>query len=186
MRREKGSGAPKGASNQCPRPRTQVDAVCATHLPARRAPQISARSAQPACIGARSPSGASLRHSPGRSQPALAQLQNRVSRDKPRRGVLPALSDLPRLNALRVDRSFCRSTGDPEPPGGGVTSPARGHRSRSISRPSPVTSPNERDSRFVAETGTDVKEKVTPHNRLANPQLLRQNGKGTRYRRIRT
>jgi hypothetical protein len=42
---------------------------------------------------------------------------------------------------------------------------ARGHRSRSISRPSPVTSPNERDSRFGSEMVTDVKEKVTTMGR---------------------
>jgi hypothetical protein len=48
-------------------PRRQVYAVCVTH-PLRD----------------RSPSGASPRHSPRQSQPALAQPQNRVSRDRPR------------------------------------------------------------------------------------------------------
>jgi hypothetical protein len=44
---------------------------------------------------------------------------------------------LPRLNALRVDRSLCRSTGAPGPPGGGSHSSARGHRTCSVFRKCP-------------------------------------------------
>jgi hypothetical protein len=36
-----------------------------------------------------------------------------------RAGVLPAWPFCRRLSTLRADRSFCRSTGDPEPPGSG-------------------------------------------------------------------
>jgi hypothetical protein len=62
-----------------------------------RASQTSLRSLRkPICarkrakIGACSPSGAPLRHSPAQSQPPLAQLQNHVSWDAAGAGVLPA------------------------------------------------------------------------------------------------
>ena len=89
-----------------------------------------------ASSGMRSPSGASPRHSPRQSQPALAQPQNRVSRDRQRLRCFARLHHLgsrhlPRLNALRVDRSLCRSTGAPGPPGSGSHSSARGDRTRS-------------------------------------------------------
>ena len=42
--------------------------------------------------------------------------------------VLPAWPACLRLSTLRADRSFCRSTGDPEPPGSGLHPSARGHR----------------------------------------------------------
>ena len=43
-------------------------------------------------------------------------------------GVLPARPSCLRLSTLRADRSLCRSTGDPEPPGSGLAYSARGHR----------------------------------------------------------
>ena len=43
-------------------------------------------------------------------------------------GVLPARPSCLRLSTLRADRSLCRSTGDPEPPGSGLAISARGHR----------------------------------------------------------
>ena len=46
-------------------------------------------------------------------------------------GVLPAspTEKMPRLSTLRADRSLCRSTGDPKPPGSGLAKKsARGHR----------------------------------------------------------
>ena len=63
-----------------------------------------------------------LRHSPPASTP-MAQLQNRVSRGGRAAGVSPASptkeKKMPRLSTLRADRSLCRSTGDPKPPGSG-------------------------------------------------------------------
>ena len=41
-------------------------------------------------------------------------------------GVLPARPSCLRLSTLRADRSFCRSTGDPEPPGSGLAIPRAG------------------------------------------------------------
>jgi len=41
-------------------------------------------------------------------------------------GVLPAWPSCLRLSTIRADRSFCRSTGDPEPPGGGLAFPRAG------------------------------------------------------------
>jgi len=57
MRRRKGGEAPKGACQPLSTPHGRGSAL----------------------IAARSPSGASPQHSPGRSQPALAQLQTRAS-----------------------------------------------------------------------------------------------------------
>jgi len=57
-----------------------------------------------------------LRHSPPASTP-MAQLQNRVSRGLTD-GCFARFAKLPRLSTLRADRSLCRSTGDPKPPGG--------------------------------------------------------------------
>jgi hypothetical protein len=41
-------------------------------------------------------------------------------------GVLPAWPSCLRLSTLRADRSFCRPTGDPEPPGSGLAIPRAG------------------------------------------------------------
>jgi hypothetical protein len=72
---------------------------------------------------------------------------------------LLAFANLPRLNALRVDRSLCRSTGDPGPPGGGSHSSARRHRTCSVFRKCPRErrpSMSKIDN-SVPETGTIVK-----------------------------
>ena len=59
---------------------------------------------------------------------------------RPLTGVSPVSptekKNMPRLSTLRADRSLCRSTGDPEPPGCGLAKrSARGHRtSHSLSR----------------------------------------------------
>jgi hypothetical protein len=52
---------------------------------------------------------------------------------RPLTGVSPASptkrKNMPRLSTLRADRSLCRSTGDPKPPGSGLAKKsARGHR----------------------------------------------------------
>ena len=108
---KEGSGAPKGAlSNQCPRQARLRAALW------RRAAFRRSR----------------LRHSPPASTP-MAQLQNRVSRRRIAqvfcpRGLLFLAKQCRRLSTLRTDRSLCRSTGDPKPPGCGAASSARGHR----------------------------------------------------------
>jgi hypothetical protein len=110
----RGSGAPRGASDQF---RAGTDRRC--HLPCLRA--------RCAHFGARSPAGALLRHSPPATTP-MAQLQNRVSSRRGLPSVLPACRTSPELSTLRADRSFCRPTGAPKPPGSGVHRSARGHR----------------------------------------------------------
>ena len=94
---KEGSGAPKGACHPCPRKKRG----CALLLKRRAAFRRSR-----------------LRHSPPATTP-MAQPQNRVSRRRTLLSVLPAWPDCLRLSTLRADRSFCRSTGDPEPPGSG-------------------------------------------------------------------
>jgi hypothetical protein len=103
--RKQGSGAPKGA---CPTNDRDADEsaklICARLRAVRHAAFRRSR----------------LRHSPPATTP-MAQLQNRVSRRRPLTGVSPASpAKLPRLSTLRADRSLCRSTGDPEPPGSGL------------------------------------------------------------------
>ena len=75
---KKGGEAPKGA----------IQPLAAQHQQAL--PPIDARARLRAITEARPPSGASPRHSPGRTHPALAQPQNRVSRHLELAGVLPA------------------------------------------------------------------------------------------------
>ena len=77
-RQQKGGEAPKGA----------IQPLAAQHQQAL--PPIDARARLRAITEARPPSGASPRHSPGRTHPALAQPQNRVSRHLELAGVLPA------------------------------------------------------------------------------------------------
>ena len=60
----------------------------------------------------------------------------------------------PRFSTLRADRSLCRSTGDPKPPGCGAASSARGHR-RSLSR-APAPPPYSRDWLDPRLHGDDV------------------------------
>jgi hypothetical protein len=63
---------------------------------------------------------------------SVAQPQNRVSSKTEKAGVLPAFPCL-QLSELLADRSSCRPSGDPGPPGSGVHRSARGHRTRSTS-----------------------------------------------------
>ena len=74
-----GSGAPKGHPT--------IVRASQTSLRSLRKPICARKRAK---IGARSPSGAPLRHSPAQSQPPLAQLQNHVSWNEAGAGVLPA------------------------------------------------------------------------------------------------
>src|SRR5262249_51996771 len=98
--------------------RKQVYAVCATHLlrgcallPKRRA-RLSALTLAALATG----------YHPDGSAPEPGFLKTR------RIGVLPVRCIGLELSTLRADRSFCRSTGAPEPPGSGSHSSARGHR----------------------------------------------------------
>jgi hypothetical protein len=73
-----------------------------------------------------------LRHSPKTLTP-MAQPQNRVSSRHGAPGVLPARRVRLELSTLRADRSFCRPTGDPEPPECGLAIPPAGTAPRSAS-----------------------------------------------------
>ena len=94
-----------------------------------------------------------LRHSPPHSPPAstpMAQLQNRVSRSVGWQVFCPLRQKVPRLSTLRADRSLCRSTGDPKPPGNGRDELPRAgtaSRSSSIRRHRLTSLNNERDGR---------------------------------------
>src|SRR5215831_951465 len=130
IRSPRGSGAPRGACQPCPRMRKQVYAVCATHLlrgcallPKRRA-RLSALTLAALATG----------YHPDGSAPEPGFLKTR------RIGVLPVRRIGLELSTLRADRSFWRSTGDPEPPGSGLHHSGRGH--RPLLRPSKV--PRER------------------------------------------
>jgi hypothetical protein len=80
----------------------------------------------PSACGARSPFGVPPRHSPPAATP-MALLQNRVSWDAAHARVLLSAC-LSQSSELLTVRSWCRTSGDPEPPGNGVTSPVRGNR----------------------------------------------------------
>jgi hypothetical protein len=127
-----GSGAPKGASNQCPR-----GAIRCCHLNALRArcphptlPRLRGEGWE----GARLPA---LHRGACQSDRTLRLTGPRFTR-KRGRGRCPRrrsrLSGAPRAPVVVPEGSM------PEPPENGVTSPARRNRTRSINRPSPVTS----------------------------------------------
>ena len=100
-----------------------------------------------------------LRHSPPASTP-MAQLQNRVSLRRPRTGVSPASpTRCRRLSTLRADRSLCRSTGDPKPPGNGLTIPPAGTapRSHQVRRHRLTSLNNQRDGRRYLHRRGEVK-----------------------------
>ena len=125
---KRGSGAPRGACQPCQRLRRQVYAVCATHplrgcaLPCERRARLSALTLAALATGYY-PDGSAPE--PGFPKTDFAS-------------VLPAWPACLRLSTLRADRSFCRPTGDPEPPGSGLHHSTRGH--RPLLRPSKVPS----------------------------------------------
>ena len=131
---------------QCqPLPRTPTDVAICRCLKRGCAPLSRARP----------PSGATPRHSPPAITP-MAQPQNRVSS---RHGAevfcLRAAVRL-ELSTLRADRSFCRPTGAPGPPGSGSHSSARGHRTRSASESALAkASLDERDVLVCNQYGDD-------------------------------
>jgi hypothetical protein len=111
---------------------------------------------------ARPPSGASPRHSPPATTP-MAQPQNRVSSRRGAPGVLPVRRTRLELSTLRADRSFCRSTGAPGPPGSGSHSSARGH--RSLLRLPKVPSRKAPSSKQVMRQVTILATAVKPKSR---------------------
>jgi hypothetical protein len=118
--------APKGACHPCPRLRRQVYAVCATHPLRGCAPTTSP---SPACGegqgGARPPFGAHACGTRHRLSPRWLSPRTGFPADEPRR-CFAHLAACLRLSTLRADRSLCRSTGDPEPPGSGLAYPRAG------------------------------------------------------------
>ena len=77
-----------------------------------------------------------------------------------RAGVLPAWPICRRLSTLRADRSFCRSTGDPERPGADWQFRARAPPLASVFQACPsgkAPSMSEVDSMYVTEMETNVK-----------------------------
>ena len=74
-------------------------------------------------------------------------------------GVLPAWPSFLRLCTPRADRSFCRSTGDPEPPGSGLAIPRAGTapRFRLSGLPFRKGALNERGDEYVTKMATIVK-----------------------------
>ena len=155
---KKGSGAPKGAlSNQCPRqarlralpppvllPRKTGEGdhtkcgggggappfgahACGTHH--RLLPRwLSSRTGFPAAFGAKCRAHSAVRV----VSPAAPNNQSNERE--------------PRLSTLRADRSLCRSTGDPKPPGCGLAIPPAGTAPRSAvtaCRPERRPSPSE-------------------------------------------
>ena len=79
---------------------------------------------------------------------------------RPLTGVSPASptkrTDMPRLSTLRADRSLCRSTGDPKPPGSGWQNPRAGTapRIRCLGMPSGTAPCTKRGDYAITETGT--------------------------------
>ena len=112
---KEGSGAPKGACQPCPRLRKQV---CANlrHSSATRLRALSGHARLSALTLAALATGY---HPDGSAPEPGFPPTNRA-------GVLPAWPNCLRLSTLRADRSFCRSTGDPEPPGSGLAIPRAG------------------------------------------------------------
>jgi hypothetical protein len=109
---KEGSGAPKGACQPCPRLRRQV---CANlrHSSAARLRALSGHARLSALTLAALATGY---HPDGSAPEPGFPPTNRA-------GVLPAWPFCRRLSTLRADRSFCRPTGDPEPPGSGLRAP---------------------------------------------------------------
>jgi hypothetical protein len=117
--------------------------------------QTNLRAAARQKVGARSPSGASLR---------LASAVATTSGSAPdprflgrgRAGVLPVVS-LSKSCELLADRSFCRPSGAPEPPGSGLQIRARAPHSLHFQVCLENTSVGERDSGNVTVLVTIVK-----------------------------
>ena len=111
-------------------------------------------------FGARSPSGALLRHSPGRTHPPLAQLQFP-------RFLRPDLTGVTRFDLSQVyrapgDRSSCRSSGGPEPPGSGWhIRPQAPPPLRFSGMPSGKAPSMSEVVTYVTEMGTIVKSRVS-------------------------
>ena len=121
MRTKEGSGAPKGAlSNQCPR---QARRRALPHFPSPLAGGGSGRGC--ARLSALTLAALATGFYPDGSAPEPGFPQASAQQV-----FCPLRRKLPRLSTLRADRSLCRSTGDPEPPGCGLAIPPAGTASR--------------------------------------------------------
>ena len=159
---KKGGGAPTGASIHCPRHtsacchanvlRRQVYAVCANRLLCAEA-RHTPRCCHLKVLRARSPLGAPLAVLAAQIN-ATAQPRPRFARTGGYRCYPHHRSRLQRCTS-RTGHNAGRSM--PKPPGSGVTKPARRNRTRSVSRPSPVTSLCERVHMMTFERQRKVK-----------------------------
>jgi hypothetical protein len=119
IRPREGGGAPKGAC----RPLSAPPSGCRhPNGRARKRAERSALAFRRFTAALATPVATSIGSAPepGFPRPAKAQCFARLRRF--------GFRHWSRLNALRVDRSLCRSTGAPGPPGSGSHSSARGHR----------------------------------------------------------
>jgi len=80
---------------------------------------------------------------------------------------------LPRFNTLRVDRSYCRSTGDPEPPGSGLCESARGHRTRPTFRIASGMCPSMSEIRGFCSLFGDESQGPSQHLRQPCSRIVR-------------
>ena len=133
---------------------------CATHLLRGCAPTISSLPRLRGRVreGARPPFGAHACGTRHRLSPRWLSPEPGFPKTD-FESVLPARPSCLRLSTLRADRSFCRSTGDPEPPGSGLAIPRAGTapRFRLSGLPFRKGALTERSGRCVTGTGTVVK-----------------------------
>jgi hypothetical protein len=119
----------------------------------RRRCRLKVRGRGSGSSGSRSPLGAPPRRLRRKSMPPLSP--GRVSRDAADEGVTSAMhrgySEAPRGPVVVPAEAM------PEPPGSGVTSPARENRTRPVNRPSPVTSLKRASDADITEMVTNVK-----------------------------
>ena len=127
-RQKRESGAPKGALSNHVRTDRQV---CETHL-----------CAACALFPARPPFGAHACGTRHRLLPRWLSSRTGFPAAAANESFARFAQKMPRLSTLRADRSLCRSTGDPKPPGNGRDEPPRaGTASRYRQTASPVDVP---------------------------------------------
>ena len=114
---KEGSGAPKGACHPCPRCANKctqlAPLICyAAARPQLLPPRLRGRVREGrARLSALTLAALATGYHPDGSAPEPGFPKTDLA------GVLPAWPSCLRLSTLRADRSLCRSTGDPEPPG---------------------------------------------------------------------
>ena len=168
--------ATRSAPELCPPPRPKISsppaqkreaerrkAHCPTNVRVKRgrAPSISFL---PACAGevwegARRPSALTLAALTTGSYPDGSAPEPGFLKESSISQVFCPLASSPQLSTLRADRSFCRSTGDPGPPGSGWHIRARAPRLAPLFQAclSGKGALDERDVGYVTRLGTNVK-----------------------------